>query len=103
MSDSNIRLSAPALRVLGLFVQEPRRSRSGADITRQAQVGSGTLYPILSRLEEAGWFTSEWEKIDPAVQGRPRRRYYTITALGQNCAHMALAPMQIHGAPAWNI
>ena len=44
----------------------------------------GTLYRALDRLRKAGLLESEWE--DPAiaeVEGRPRRRLYRITAMGQ--------------------
>ena len=41
-------------------------------------MGSGTLYPLLARLEAAGWFTSEWEDVDPSEVGRPRRRLYKL-------------------------
>jgi hypothetical protein len=44
----------------------------------------GTLYRALSRMEKAGWLTSEWE--DPSAceaEGRPRRRLYEVTAAGR--------------------
>ncbi|MFK4228055.1 PadR family transcriptional regulator [Streptomyces sp. NPDC019890] len=44
---------------------------------------SGTIYPILARLEQVGWVDSSWE--DPVVHeqaGRPRRRFYRITQDG---------------------
>lgn len=43
------------------------------------QVKGGTLYPILGRLEESGWVQSRWE----AGDGGPGRKYYTLTASGQ--------------------
>lgn len=49
----------------------------------------GTLYKALARLEDAGLLTSLWE--DPAValdEGRPPRRLYTVTGLGER-AHAA--------------
>ena len=30
---------------------------------------------ILARLERCGWLESRWEDIEPAEEGRPRRRY----------------------------
>lgn len=102
MAEKDIRLSGAALKVLRHFLDAPRQPRSGAEISREAKVGSGTLYPILARLEEAGWFTSEWEAIDPREEGRPRRRYYTITATGQSAAREALTPFQMpQGALGW--
>src|SRR5215204_6132776 len=55
MSSPEVRLSAPTLKVLKLFIEAPRTRRSGAEISRLAGIGSGTLYPLLARLEGAGW------------------------------------------------
>src|SRR3990170_3067771 len=44
----------------------------------------GTLYRALDRLQRAGFLESEWE--DPLVaasEGRPRRRFYRVTAVGE--------------------
>lgn len=57
---------------------------------KKVSIGSGTLYPILSRFESAGLLKSEWESIDPTKEGRPRRRLYEISAHGQNSARSAL-------------
>lgn len=44
----------------------------------------GTLYKALGRLETAGLLESDWEDADEAVvQGRPRRRMYTVTGAAQ--------------------
>ncbi|WP_434693696.1 PadR family transcriptional regulator [Glutamicibacter sp. Je.9.36] len=39
---------------------------------------TGTVYPILERLEDAGWITSEWDT-DLSRKG-PRRRYFKLAA-----------------------
>ena len=58
-------------------------------ISRDAfQVGQGSLYPALQRLEEKGWIDSEWQHTE---QGR-RAKYYRLTrvgrkALGEETAH----------------
>ena len=44
----------------------------------------GTLYKALDRMEKSGLLVSEWE--DPVVaaqEGRPRRRFYSVTAAGE--------------------
>jgi len=103
MNDENVRLTQPTLKVLRFLLQTPRDGRSGAAMAKATGVGSGTLYPMLARLEAAGWLTSEWEAIDPREAGRPRRRFYRLTPVGQNHAHAALADLQIvTGEPAWN-
>jgi DNA-binding PadR family transcriptional regulator len=44
----------------------------------------GTLYKALGRLERAGLLASEWEDPDIAAEGgRPRRRLYHVTDLGE--------------------
>ena len=99
---SDVRLSAPTLRVLKMMLDDPRKGRSGADLSLGAKVGSGTLYPLLRRLEEAGWCRSEWEGIEPVEAGRPRRRYYWLTAKGQNSAREAFKDFQVSsGVPQW--
>jgi PadR family transcriptional regulator len=50
----------------------------------------GTLYKALDRLERAGYLASRWE--DPmvaAVDGRPRRRFYHTTAVGEQALEAA--------------
>jgi DNA-binding PadR family transcriptional regulator len=56
---------------------------SGAEISKATGLASGSLYPILMRLEKAGWLASEWEDADPSEMGRPRRRQYRVTEFGQ--------------------
>lgn len=82
-------LSLPALKVLATFLSAPGDELSGADLARQARIGPGTLYPLLQRLERAGWLASRWETEDPSALGRPRRRYYHITGLGVQKAKSA--------------
>jgi PadR family transcriptional regulator, regulatory protein PadR len=99
---TEFRLTQPALKVLHFLLDKPRRPRSGAEITKATGTLSGTLYPMLIRLENAGWLTSEWEEINPSEAKRPRRRFYRLTSSGQNQANRALAELQINpGAASW--
>jgi PadR family transcriptional regulator, regulatory protein PadR len=43
------------------------------------QIGEGSLYPALHRMDEAGWVRSEW---GPSDNNR-RARYYRITEAGR--------------------
>ncbi len=79
---SDVRISLQTLRVLESFLQNPTEELAGADVHKRSGLASGTLYPILLRLESAGWLVSRWEAIDPATAGRPRRRLYRITPSG---------------------
>jgi PadR family transcriptional regulator, regulatory protein PadR len=81
-SDGNVRISLQTLRVLESFLENLSEELAGADVQKRSGLASGTLYPILLRLEAAGWFISRWERVDPAAVGRPRRRLYRLTATG---------------------
>lgn len=91
------RLSHPALKVLRAFLQaydqNVRAELAGADIMRAADISSGTLYPILLRLERTGALSSRWEEERPQDLGRPRRRLYRMTAAGVTLAHEALGEL----------
>ena len=79
---SDVRMSLQTLKVLDVFLENPTSPLSGADVHQVCGIASGTLYPILLRLEAAGWFTSRWETVDPSSAGRPRRRLYRLTQTG---------------------
>lgn len=87
----DVRLSLPTLRVLEGFLDNPTAPLSGADLRKRHDLASGTLYPILLRLEDAGWLSSRWEKTEPSKLGRPRRRLYSLTAHGLRRASEAFA------------
>lgn len=77
-----MRMSLQTLRVLEAFLENPTDELAGADVQKRGHLASGTLYPILLRLESAGWFVSRWEAVEPASIGRPRRRLYRLTPSG---------------------
>jgi DNA-binding PadR family transcriptional regulator len=92
-------MSLQTLRVLEAFLDNPSEPLSGADVQRRCGLASGTLYPILLRLESAGWFLSRWESIDPVEAGRPRRRLYRLTPSGLSRAGEVFASFA-RGVPA---
>jgi PadR family transcriptional regulator, regulatory protein PadR len=99
---TDVRLTERGLRVLRFMIEQPRASHSGAEIAKATGTGSGTLYPLLARLEEAGWMSSQWEDVDPREVGRPRRRLYKLTGVGQRRAREALLSLQLGtGKVAW--
>jgi PadR family transcriptional regulator, regulatory protein PadR len=78
--------------VLRALLADPAREMYGLQICAEAGLPSGTIHPILTRLErEYGWLTSRWEDIKPEDEGRPRRRYYRLTEDGAERAGVALA------------
>ena len=65
--------------------------RFGFDIIDATGLTSGTVYPALERLEESGLLRSTWENADEAHRdGRPARRYFTLTARGPEALVAAL-------------
>ncbi len=84
-------MTIPTQLVLEALLEEPGRTLYGLEIGRLAQLRSGTVHPILARLEGVGWLESQWEDIDPQAEGRPARRYYRLTADGVHAARAALA------------
>jgi DNA-binding PadR family transcriptional regulator len=84
-------MTLPTQLVLRAMLAEPTQEMYGLQIGQAAELPSGTIHPILARLEGYGWLESRWEDIDPATEGRPRRRYYRLSAEGAECARTALA------------
>lgn len=60
----------------------------GYSICTDANLASGTVYPILDRLESHGWIIGRFETDPP--RGRPRRRYYQLTDAGRRLAEQAV-------------
>jgi PadR family transcriptional regulator, regulatory protein PadR len=77
--------------VLRALLEHPASELYGLEICAKAGLPSGTIHPILARLEKAEWLESRWEDTDPHEQGRPRRRYYRLSRDGAVRARVALA------------
>jgi PadR family transcriptional regulator, regulatory protein PadR len=88
-----VRMTAPLRRVLQAFLEDPAAPRYGYDLMKAAGLKSGTLYPMLSRLEHEKLVTSGWET--PRHQGERPRRYYRLTGEGIPAARLELA----HASP----
>jgi PadR family transcriptional regulator PadR len=75
-------MTIPTLRVLAALLADPLGEHYGLALCRAAGLPRGTVYPILARLEGAGWLVGAWEDIDERAEGRRRRRYYRLTGDG---------------------
>lgn len=83
------RLSISALSVLHAL---KGGVKYGFHVIDATGLPSGTVYPVLSRLERDGLVTSTWEAEDGAhAAGRPARRYYKVTAAGAKALQEATA------------
>jgi len=60
----------------------------GYDLSKVTGLKSGTLYPILTRLDDEGWLENKWEQ--SSEPGRPPRHLYRLTAAGSVEASQAL-------------
>lgn len=89
MGTDEPRITTQTLKVLAVLMSATQGEVSGAEIGRTTKLASGTLYPILLRLEEAEWVKSRWEVGDPRRLGRPRRRLYKIEGVGMRKARSA--------------
>jgi DNA-binding PadR family transcriptional regulator len=77
--------------VLEVLLADPSRDHYGLELSGAAGLPSGTIHPILARLEAVGWLESTCEDIDPRVEGRPARRYSRLSSAGADSARAALA------------
>jgi PadR family transcriptional regulator PadR len=101
------RVTAMTLRVLTVLLEnaghsgtpekkpEHRGEIYALALARSANVRVGSVYPILARLEKHNWVTGEWESENPALPGRPRRRFYRLTTGGAAEAQLLLEERQI--------
>lgn len=67
--------------------------KSGAELARETGTLTGTMYPMLRRLQDAGWVASKWETNDPSELGRPLRCLYSLTTTGRAGTKAALAEL----------
>jgi DNA-binding PadR family transcriptional regulator len=87
-------LSLPAIKLLSLMLEDPTAPYYGLDLSKRAGVLTGTVYPLLKRLEDLGWLESELESIDPVAEGRPARRLYRLTGEGARLARVEINRLQ---------
>ena len=73
-------LSAHARRLLAALLAGGGSWSHGYELAQVADIKSGTLYPLLMRLEEQGYLEAEWQQ--PTERGRPARHAYRLTASG---------------------
>ena len=93
------RMTASVLKVVAALLAAAGDERYGLQLMQATGLPSGTLYPILVRLERAGWVESRWEQTDPAAEGRPARRYYVLTPDGTVEAQREVALMRQQMSP----
>ena len=78
------RITPATLDVLEAFLGS-HEDLHGFAVAQASGRPTGSIYPILARLEEAGWLESRWESEHPEP-GRPRRRFYALSPDGMASA-----------------
>jgi DNA-binding PadR family transcriptional regulator len=84
-----VKVTVPLERVLRAFLDDPREPRYGYDLMKAASLQSGTLYPLLARLEHQKLVASAWET--PQQEGQRPRKYYRLTSEGTRVARLEIA------------
>ena len=82
------RLSAETRTVLERFLERPTDWRYGYELSRATGLKSGTLYPILMRLEKYALLEAQWVTTEA---GTPPRHTYRLTPNGLELARTLLA------------
>jgi PadR family transcriptional regulator, regulatory protein PadR len=83
------RVTAPTLEVLQVLL-DAGEPLWGLRIMDALGRPSGTVYPILERLERQGWIRSEWAAGDAGPHGERQRRLYELTPEGAPAARELL-------------
>jgi PadR family transcriptional regulator len=99
MNARRLRVTMVIMDVLDVLMNAPPDDPAwGLKLCEQTGHGTGTIYPALDRLLQAGWIEDRWE--EPPPEDRPSRRYYTITAVGREAYQEAVAARAARRA-AW--
>lgn len=89
----NLKMTPQLERVLRVFLEDAGAPRYGYELMKAAKLASGTLYPLLTRLEGEELVASRWET--PSGEGQRPRRYYELTGEGVRTARQALAELSL--------
>jgi PadR family transcriptional regulator PadR len=81
------RLGRATIDVLTVLLDSDE-PRWGLELIKVTGRPSGTVYPLLDRLERSGWVGSEWD--DDVLRPGPRRRMYRLTPEGAVAARDAV-------------
>jgi PadR family transcriptional regulator PadR len=87
-----LRISRQTLDVLDALLLHPGQWQHGYALSQRTGISSGTLYPILMRLEKLHWLETRWE--DTKAAGRPPRHLYRLSGTAREWAREELRAAQ---------
>jgi PadR family transcriptional regulator, regulatory protein PadR len=90
---TDVRITVAVARVLREFLADVSQSRYGYDLMQATGFASGKLYPVLARLQHAGWLIRSPEEVDTSEAGRPARYMYRLSPEGAERARQELAAL----------
>lgn len=93
-----INSSSHVRSLIEVLLSDREAWRYGYDLSKETAMKSGTLYPILMRLEGQGWLETRWE--ESTMQGRPSRHMYRLTATGASEGRALLETSQVESSRA---
>ena len=92
------RKASPQARLLlTALMERPREWSYGYDLSKQTNLKSGTLYPLLMRLSDRGLLEADWQ--ESAQAGRPPRHVYRLTPDGLALARESAVDRRAAGVP----
>ena|SRR5882724_12812505 len=100
------RMTLQVQRVVEAMLREPAERFYGLQLCGLTGLPSGSIYPILARLEDCEWVESKWEDVAEVDEGRPRRRYYRLTSDGADYARAAMQAIRsarLSAARRWGV
>jgi PadR family transcriptional regulator len=83
--NEKVRMTPQTLDILEALLAAPSAWRYGYDLSRDTELASGTLYPILMRLAKRRWLETRWEAARQPT-GKPPRHLYRLTPNGLRAA-----------------
>lgn len=81
------RITETTIKVLQCLYEGKGQEIWGLEIVKKTGLKTGTVYPILERLENLGWVTSQWE-VSSQRKGARRRTYLLTNSAIDEIANM---------------
>ena len=81
--------------LLAALLLQPRAWHYGYELSKGTGLKSGTLYPLLIRLNDQGLLESKW--LEPETPGKPPRHAYKLSPSGLAFAREITRPTAVPG------